>query len=498
MLYFCIVALGSVRLLLCPIVHSAEFLPSASLAPTSTVDSSFGGNLVVVTGISLCLLVILVTVLITVRRKLCHAKCRSAHRESMQSPGGRKNSDEAAICGQGGQRPSFSESLQAVAPQRSLTHPSSMRAASEKGVLVCHQSFSSLGVVPQDPERLSPTGQKIVPPVFGYRLAQQQLKEMKKKGLKEATQVHHVSQSPVDEIMLEANASTSAGLTPVPQEFENQEKRDLSPFRKSPFSEPTWPHKTLAPDRFSPKMDLSLKKSKSLCDSHQRQERTADWVAMVEHCRLSYPKNPNFRRTSSFNEYNRKQLPSRSFRERSLTQVAPRQLPEGSCRTRAWEHPIPEMEDWSQPKCRISDNDYRRRPWVDTKPILKSKPGMVHSATLMSNKSVPGMGQSKSSGMGRVERAEQIWSKRGPSPIQRNLLARKMREANSSNSSHRQRSSTFSSFEQRRGRCQSLPLSADYSSSSYGLTEDEQRMMDISGYLGEEDAIKVIKDHRYT
>ncbi|XP_037403519.1 thrombospondin type-1 domain-containing protein 1-like [Pygocentrus nattereri] len=100
--------------------------------------------------------------------------------------------------------------------------------------------------------------------------------------------------------------------------------------------------------------------------------------------------------------------------------------------------------------------------------------------------------------MDRAERAEQNWSRRGPSPIQRNMLARKLREANSAASSQRQRSSTFSSYEQRRGRCRSLPLSGDYSNSSYGLTEAEKRMMDISGYLGEEDGIEVIRDHRLT
>ncbi|XP_062870602.1 thrombospondin type-1 domain-containing protein 1 [Trichomycterus rosablanca] len=483
---------------LCSLESCDEFLSPASFPPPSAVDSTPGGNLVVVAGISLCLVVILVTVLITVWRKLCHAKCSSAHRESMQSPGGRKNSDETAICARGVQRPSFTESLQAVAPQKGLTHPSSMQAASDKGVLAC-QSFSLPEVLTQDPERLSPSGQKILPPAFGYRLAQQQLKEMKKKGLKEATQVYHVSQSPIDDTMLEATASTSAGLTPVPQEFESQEEKDVGHFRKSPFSEPAWTHKNSSPfpDRLSPKVDLILNKSKSLSDRDRRQERTADWVAMVEHCRLSYPNNPNFRRTSSFNECSRQQLPkSRPFRERSLTQVAPRQLPEGSCRTKAWEHPIPEMEDCSQPKYKKPDSDYRRRPWVDT--TSKSKPDVVYSGTLKSNKNGPRVGQALFSGMDPVERAEQIWSKRGPSPIQRNLLARKLREANSSSSSHRQRSSTFSTFDQRTGRCRSLPLSADYSSSSYGLTEDEQRMMDISGYLGEEDGIGVMKDHRLT
>ncbi|KAG9263566.1 thrombospondin type-1 domain-containing protein 1 [Astyanax mexicanus] len=494
----------------CSLEDCAEDLPPPSFPPPPALHSFLGGNMVVVAGISLCLVVILITIIITVWRKLCHApKCSSVRRESMHSPSGRKNSDEASICGYSLQRPSFSESLQATGPQKGLTYPGS---ASDKGVLARQQSLSQPLPLVQDPERLSPSGQKILPPIFGYRLAQQQLKEMKKQGLKETTQVYHVSQSPIDDTMLEATASTSAGLTPVPQEMENQEEPNIGRFHlppKSPFPEPMWPHKNSAtlPDRLSPKVDLILGTPKSAFSAReQRQERTADWVAMVERSRLDCSKNPNFRRTCSFNESQLQQLPPpRPFRERSMTQVAPRQLPEGSCRTRAWEHPIPEMEDWSRPKYGIPDSsrDQRRRPWVGTPPSLsKSKPVAGNLGTSPPTKdplnNSRSLGRAPSLGMDRVERAEQSWSRRGPSPIQRNILARKLREANSSASSQRQRSSTFSSSDQRKGRCRSLPLSADYSNSSYGLTDSEKRMMDISGYLGEEDGLEVMKDHRLT
>lgn len=419
----------------------------------------------------------------------------------MHSPGGRKNSDEASICGRSVQRPSFSESVGTNVFQKGQTWSTSIRAASDKGVLACQQSFSLPMPLPQDPERLSPSGQKIVPPIFGYRLAQQQLKEMKKKGLKEATQIYHVSQSPVDDIMVEATASTSAGLTPVPQDLDSQEEVSINHLRKSPFTEPTWPHRNSAtlPDRLGPKVNLNLTVPKVLSDRDRRQERTADWVAMVEWNRLSFSKNPNFRRTASFTETNLQHLPKpQPFRERSMTQVAPRQLPEGSCRTRAWEHPIPELEDWSKTKYRIPDSsrDQTQQPWVDISSISKSKSAMLHSGTSAKNRTTDThrVGRAPSFGMDRIERAEQNWNRRGPSPLQRNILARKLREANSSTSHHRQRSSTFSSSDQSRGRCRSLPLSADYSSSSYGLTEDEQRMMDISGYLGEEDGTGITKD----
>lgn len=84
-----------------------------------------------------------------------------------------------------------------------------------------------------------------------------------------------------------------------------------------------------------------------------------------------------------------------------------------------------------------------------------------------------------------VDRAELNWHRRGPSPIQRNMLARKLKEAQScSGVKGRQRSSTFSasSTEQRKGRCRSLPISEDYSCSGgspYRLSEAEQKMLDL-------------------
>uniref|UniRef100_A0A671M0M5 Thrombospondin type-1 domain-containing protein 1-like n=1 Tax=Sinocyclocheilus anshuiensis TaxID=1608454 RepID=A0A671M0M5_9TELE len=444
----------------CSLEDCTEVLPPPPLTPPPAVSSPLTGNLVVVAGISLCLAVILATIFITVWRKLCRApKCSSMRRGSLHSPSGRKNSDEASICGHSMQRPSFSESLQAAPLQKGLTLPAK-QGPSDRGVLARQQSMSLPLPLSQDPERMSPSGQKILPPIFGYHLAQQQLKEMKKKGLKEATQVYHVSQSPVDDTMLEAMASTPSGLTPVPQELDSPEESSSSHFRiRSPFPEPMWPPKNNAlTERQNVDLLLSPPKSSFSASSH-RLERTADWVEMVERSRVPYSKNPNFRRTSSFHENNQNQLPpSRPYRERSMTQVTPRQLLEGSCRSRPWEHTLPELEVWS----------YLHR-----------------------------VARSPSSALDRAERAEQNWSRRGPSPIQRNILARKLREANSS-TCQRQRSSTFSTSEQGRGRCRSLPLSADYSNSPYSLTESEQHMMDISGYLGEDDGVEVLTIHKLT
>ncbi len=479
-----------------------EELPRPPLTPPPAVNSPLTGNLVVVAGISLCLVVILATIFITVWRKLCRApKCSSIRRGSLHSPSGRKNSDEASIYGHSMQRPSFSESLQAAPLQKGLTLPAKQRPF-DRGVLAHQQSMSLPLPLSQDPERMSPSSQKMLPPIFSYRLAQQQLKEMKKKGLKEATQVYHVSQSPVDDTMLEAIASTPTGLTPVPQELDSPEESSSSHFRiRSPFPEPMWhPKNNALTDRQKVDLLLSPPKSSFSASSH-RLERTADWVEMVERSRLPYSKNPNFRRTSSFHENNQNQLPpSRPYRERSMTQVTPRQLPDGSCRSRPWEHTLPELEVWSCSSPRIADSsvDHRRRPWVDTPPSQSnSKDSVPVTPTKEPLVDRHRVARSPSSALDRAERAEQNWSRKGPSPIQRNILARKLREANSS-TCQRQRSSTFSTPETHRGRCRSLPLSADYSNSPFSLTESEQHMMDISGFLGEDNGVEVLTIHKLT
>ncbi|TMS14589.1 Thrombospondin type-1 domain-containing protein 1 [Larimichthys crocea] len=244
-------------------------------------------------------------------------------------------------------------------------------------------------------------------------------------------------------------------------------------------------------------------------------------------------KNPNFRRTSSFNDCKPQPPPSarsRQFRERSMTQVGSRTLPEGSCWTKGgWErqpyrsYPIPEHgpPDWAKSR---PERNIQRKPWIETavpshNSELKhtgtntnsisayAKTDLSGTAEMQRQSHKTGVGQGIS-GIGgpvvgpaslsvdRAERAEQNWNRRGPSPIQRNILARKLKEAQScSKVKGRQRSSTFSapSLGERKGRCRSLPMSGDYSSgdgSSYRLSEAEQRMLDLdlsSSYVGEEE-----------
>lgn len=208
-------------------------------------------------------------------------------------------------------------------------------------------------------------------------------------------------------------------------------------------------------------------------------------------------------------------------------------LPEGSCWTKGgWErqlycsYPIPEhrVSEWAESRTQKND---QRKPWIEAAApphnnklrhtgtnTIRTSSDVKHASRTEAELNGTGEKQSSSetgdglgiSGIGgppagpgslsvdRAERAEQNWNRRGPSPIQRNMLARKLKEAQScSGVKGRQRSSTFSvsSSEQRKGRCRSLPMSGDYNGSTgspYRLSEAEQRMMDLdlsSSFVGE-------------
>lgn len=208
----------------------------------------------------------------------------------------------------------------------------------------------------------------------------------------------------------------------------------------------------------------------------------------------------------------------------SLLQVGSRTLPEGRCWTKVgWQrypfrsYPIPEhaTSEWtkSRPQSNeekkpqtgaVSHNYELKHIGTNTNSISTSEkhartdlrgtrerqsvePGGGREREPLSGIGGPATGPANLHGVNKlsVDRAEHNWNRRGPSPIQRNMLARKLKEAQSNSGvKGRQRSSTFSvsSSEQRKGRCQSLPMSDDYISSagsSYKLSEAEQRMLDL-------------------
>lgn len=172
---------------------------------------------------------------------------------------------------------------------------------------------------------------------------------MKKKGLREATQLYHVSSSPVHDTVVETNASTSNSPVPTPAGLTHsslpsglQDDRSRDHFCVAPsFELPTQAART-TPDRLSPRVELVLGPPVSAHasgGSSNWRERTADWVEMVERSTFAgggrgggdaaatgstFHKNPNFRRTSSFTDAKLQQTSSaqsRQFRERSMTQV---------------------------------------------------------------------------------------------------------------------------------------------------------------------------------
>lgn len=136
--------------------------PSSPSLPTTPVGMApLGGNMMVMLGISLCLAVILATVIVTVWRRFCKTpQCSSAHRGSVHSPGGRKLSDEASIFTHSLQRPSVSDSQSPLGGM-------GVSIAHRDPSVPANQQTQSIPVA-QDPERLSPTGPKILPTVFGY------------------------------------------------------------------------------------------------------------------------------------------------------------------------------------------------------------------------------------------------------------------------------------------------------------------------------------------
>lgn len=149
---------------ICCLSPSVRPSPAPSEPPGPLGITPLGVNMVVVLGISLCLAVILSTVVVTVWRRFCQTpQCSSVHRGSMHSPGGRKLSDEASICGKSLQRPSLSDG-------HGTLEGTGVSVAQETTPGHHNGPVSQTLVIPlsQDPERLSPTGQKMLPTVFGY------------------------------------------------------------------------------------------------------------------------------------------------------------------------------------------------------------------------------------------------------------------------------------------------------------------------------------------
>lgn len=422
-------------------------------------------NIVTITGISLCLFIIFATVLITLWRKLCRAqKCSSTvRRNSVHSPGFRKNSDEENICQGNKQRDSFAEGGDAPV-NILLTYRRSLHFAQEDDA--------------SGSENFQPNAQKIIPPIFSYRLAQQQLKEMKKKGLTETTKVYHVSQNPLTDTVLGAT-------TMLPLSRENQEEGAANKFRiKSPFLDQPASQPKFLGEGPHPRLDFPFSQANPAVSPTQTLVRRGHFKHQDN--RVDLPergchRNSQFRRTASFHETKK----ARPFRERSMSTLTPRQTPLYNSRTRTWDQGL---EDRTRPKsrntnpaCEKLDQPHSTVLGCEpqghgTKPHHRAGPP-VRKLDLITDRQAAG--QEKA-----AEKPEPSRSKRGPSPNPKGVWRKETGPNGKDNS---QRGLSVSPAQYRRDKCQSFPLDPEfafYDNSTFGLTEAEQQMIDLPGYFG--------------
>ncbi|XP_047407836.1 thrombospondin type-1 domain-containing protein 1 isoform X2 [Sciurus carolinensis] len=446
------------------IQRNIAFRPS-SPSPLPPQGSAKSNNIVTVTGISLCLFIIIATVLITLWRRFGRPpKCSTpARHNSIHSPSFRKNSDEENICELSEQRGSFSDGGDGPGG-----------SPGDTGIPLTYRC--SVQVTPEDDasgsESFQSNAQKIIPPLFSYRLAQQQLKEMKKKGLTETTKVYHVSQSPLTDTAIDSAASP-------PLDLESPEEAAASKFRiKSPFLDQPM---VSGGERPPSRLDFSMSQASCAISPSQtliRKSQLRHTGGRGASSERSHPRNSHFRRTASFHETKQ----PRPFRERSMSTLTPRQAPTYSARMRTWDqgedrlrppsrgaHLLPEkLEHFQGAGGTSGPLSPIPKPYTMGHPARKSDPG-DRQAGLVAG----------------VERTEPHRARRGPSPSHRSV-SRKQSSPTSPKDSY-QRVSPLSPSQCRKDKCQSFPAHPEfafYDNTSFGLTEAEQRMLDLPGYFG--------------
>lgn len=422
-------------------------------------------NIVTITGISLCLFIIFATVLITLWRKLCKAqKCSAAvRRNSVHSPGFRKNSDEENICQGNKQRDSFTEAGDAPV-NIPLTYRRSLQFAQEDDV--------------SGSESFQPNAQKIIPPIFSYRLAQQQLKEMKKKGLTETTKVYHVSQNPLTDTVVGAT-------TMLPLSAENQEEAVANKFRiKSPFLDHPAGQPKFPGEGCNPRLDFPFSQANPAMSPTQTLVRRAHFKHQDNRGEVSERgchRNPQFRRTASFHETKK----ARPFRERSMSTLTPRQTPLYNSRTRMWEQGLEDRARAklrnANPTCDKLDQAHGTVPPCEP----QGRGTRCHHRACPPGKKLDPVADRQPAGQERAaEKPEPSRSKRGPSP---NPKGEWRKETGSAGKDNYQRGLTISPAQYRKDKCQSFPLDPEfafYDNTTFGLTEAEQQMIDLPGYFG--------------
>ncbi|XP_061290402.1 thrombospondin type-1 domain-containing protein 1 [Bos javanicus] len=311
--------------------------------------------------------------------------------------------------------------------------------------------------------------QKIIPPLFSYRLAQQQLKEMKKKGLTETTKVYHVSQSPLTDTAIDAAAAAAAAAAASPGGSESPEEAAAGKFRiKSPFLE--HPPTVGAGDRPPSRLDHPFSAASCAVSPSQTLLRKSQV--------RSHSRGSHFRRTASFHEARQ----ARPFRERSLSTLTPRPTPAHGPRARTWD----QAGERGRPPSRGTALFPEKR---DHGPGAAGASGPLsplpkpHSLGPPPRK--PDLGDRQAGFVGAGERPEPPRARRGPSPSHRSV-SRKQPSPPAPKDGY-QRVSPLSPSQGRKDKCQSFPAHPEfafYDNTSFGLTEAEQRMLDLPGYFG--------------
>nr|XP_035957252.1 thrombospondin type-1 domain-containing protein 1 isoform X2 [Halichoerus grypus] len=446
------------------IQRNIAFQPS-SASPLQPQGPGKSNNIVTVTGISLCLFIIVATVLITLWRKFGRApKCSTpARHNSIHSPGFRKNSDEENICELSEQRGSFSDGGDGPAGR-----------PGDAGIPLTYRRSGP--VSPEDDasgsESVQSNAQKIIPPLFSYRLAQQQLKEMKKKGLTETTKVYHVSQSPLTDTAIDAAAVPALDVE-SPEEAAANKFRIKSPFLEQPA--------VGAAARSPCRLDLPVCRASCAVSPSQ----TVIRKSAMRHVggrgappERSHPRGSHFRRTASFHEAKQ----ARPFRERSMSTLTPRQAPAYSSRTRTWDQAEDRFRPQSRGAAAFPEKPDHSQGAGATRGPLSPPP---KSYTLGQPARKPDLGDCQAGFVAGGERAEPPRARRGPSPSHRSV-PRKQPSPTAPKDSY-QRVSPLSPSQCRKDKCQSFPAHPEfafYDNTSFGLTEAEQRMLDLPGYFG--------------
>ncbi|XP_063807987.1 thrombospondin type-1 domain-containing protein 1 isoform X2 [Pseudophryne corroboree] len=448
----------------------------SSKSATNTKDDSKTSNTVTITGISLCLFIIFITIVITVWRKFTKAsKCSlTARHSSTHSPNCRKNSDEEKIYQMresfsdvgDGQQESLEEVVHIPLNYRQSEHVTEEQAITEND---CSQA-----------------NQKIIPPIFSYRLAQLQLKEMKQKGLTEATKVYHVSQNPMADTALDVSL-------PPPQVSENSDETATNKFRiQSPFLEPKNSQNRNIGERpnsrcvFPPTQRLSPSQTLPKVTHLKNTDAKARYDK-------GYQKSNNFRRTSSFHETKH----NKPYRERSLTSPSPRHTMVYNSRTKMWEYATVERSKHKPIRLERSPENLTRGASFP----LSATGHPSNNQYLQPGESKPDLICSRyiAGKSSKLERPEQIRVRKGPSPVDRPW--NKVQDGLSFPKDNYQRSSPHSPAHYRREKCQSFPWGNEYSfydNTTFGLTEAEQQMIDLPGYFAsnEEDETSTLSIER--